>query len=138
MSLQDAIEATLPLLRAQAESRMLSTCVVRRRTSLTTQDEDTGLEVPVWSTVYTGRMRLGGSRDAASTRTEDIGGVEVQRALRIAHFPADTDVLADGDLIDVTSGENAGVVLRVVDAAWADQRTARRYPVESTERPGEW
>lgn len=124
--------------RRAAESRMLSTCTVRRRTSLTIQDEATGEEVPVWAVVYTGPFRLGGSRNAATTRAEDIAGVEVQRALRIAHFPSAADVFADGDLVDVTAGENAGAVLRIVEADWQDQATARRYPVESTERPGEW
>lgn len=117
---------------------MTSTCTVRRITSRTTQDEDTGREVPVWDVVYVGKMRLGGSRNAATTRAESIAGVEVQRALRVAHFPAAVDGLADGDLIDVTAGENAGAVLRIVEADWQDQATARRYPVESTERPREW
>lgn len=117
---------------------MTSTCVVRRMTGRTAQDESTGLEVPVWDDVYTGRLRLSGSRNAATTRTEDVGGVEVQRALRIAHFPASATGLRDGDLIDVTGGDNAGVVLRLIEANWQDQATARRYPVESADRPGEW
>lgn len=121
-----------------AEARMLSTCTVRRMTGRDVQDEDTGLEVPEWETVYTGRMRLGGSRNAAQTRTESIAGVDVQVALRIAHLPADTDGLLDGDLIEVTGGDNAGLVLRIVETAWQDQATARRYPVESVDRPGEW
>lgn len=138
MTLNDAISEELPFLRAEAESRMTSTCTVWRTTGRTEQDESTGLESPVWEIVYTGPMRLGGSRNAATTRTESIGGVEVQRALRVAHFPASADTLADGDLVDITAGENAGTVLRIVEADWQDQATARRYPVESTERPEEW
>lgn len=138
MSLQDAINDELPFLRQQAEARMLSTCTVRRMTGRTTQNESTGEEVPVWDVIYAGPMRLGTSTGNSPTRTETISGVEVQRALNTAHFPVSALSISDGDLIDITAGENAGVVLRVVDAAWADQRTARRYPVESTERPGEW
>lgn len=117
---------------------MLSTCAVRRMTGRTTQNESTGEEVPVWDVVYTGPFRLGTSTGNSPTRTEDVSGVEVQRALNTAHFPVSASAITDGDLIDITAGENAGAVLRIVDAAWADQRTARRYPVESTERPGEW
>lgn len=132
------IGGTLARGRRAAEARMLSTCTVRRMTGRTTQNESTGEEVPVWDVIYTGPMRLGTSTGNNITRTETISGVEVQRALNTAHFPVSASAINDGDLIDVTAGENAGVVLRVVDAAWADQRTARRYPVESTERPGEW
>lgn len=136
--LADDVAWALPQLRAEAEARMLSTCVVRRMTGRAVQNEDTGLETPTWTAVYTGRMRLGGSRNAATTRTESIAGVDVQVALRIAHFPADTDGLLDGDLIDITGGENTGLVLRIAETAWQDQATARRYPVESADRPGEW
>lgn len=136
--LADDIAWALPQLRAEAEARMLSTCTVRRMTGRTTQNESTGEEVPVWDVIYTGPMRLGTSSGNSPTRTETISGVEVQRALNTAHFPVGASGINDGDLVDITAGENAGVVLRVVDAAWADQRTARRYPVESTERPGEW
>lgn len=117
---------------------MSSTCTVRRMTGRTGQDESTGEEVPEWDVIYAGPFRLGTSTGNSPTRTEDVSGVEVQRALNTAHFPVSASAIADGDLIDVTAGENAGAVLRIVDAAWSDQRTARRYPVESTERPGEW
>lgn len=137
--LADDVTWALPRLREEAETRMASRCTIRRSTGRTAQDESTGLEVPVWDTTYTDLpMRLGGSRSAATTRTETIGGVEVQTALRIAHLPATTVDVADGDLIEITAGENAGVVLRVIEAAWQDQATARRLPVESVARPEEW
>lgn len=132
------IGGTLARGRRAAEARMLSTCTVRRMTGRTGQNESTGEEVPEWDVIYTGPFRLGTSTGNNITRTEDVSGVEVQRALNTAHFPVSASAITDGDLIDVTAGENAGTVLRIVDAAWADQRTARRYPVESTERPGEW
>lgn len=118
---------------------MLSTVVVRRKTGQMAQDETTGEEVPVWSTVYTGPFRLGGTdRGSAGTRTENIGGVELQVATRVGHFPASTNGLSDGDYIDITSGENVGVGLRIIEADWQDQSTARRVPVESVTRPSEW
>jgi len=115
---------------------MNSTATVRRISSRTIQNEETGEEVPVWDDVYVGRFRLGGA-GGAGTRAVDVGGVEAQVAVRVAHFPADAD-LADGDLIDVTTGDGAGLVLRIVEAAWQDQATARRVPVVSTGRPSEW
>lgn len=134
MSLQPAIEATLPQLRAEAEARMTSTATVRRKTGVMVQDESTGLEVPEWADVYTGPMRFVGG----ATRTVTIGGVEFQEATGRADFPHDTTDLADGDLIDITAGEWAGTVLSIVEAVKGDQRTARRVPVVEVSRPEEW
>lgn len=138
MTLNAAIEAELPYLRAEALARMTSTVTVRRLSDRADQDEDNGLELAGYEVVYAGPFRLGGSeRGGAGSRTLDVGGVEVQVATRVGHFPHDTTGLADGDLIDVTAGENAGLVLRIVEAAWQDQSTARRVPVVETQRP-EW
>ncbi|GHJ59136.1 hypothetical protein NOK12_16540 [Nocardioides sp. OK12] len=128
-------------LRALAEERMDESSRVKvwRLTDRTTQDESTGLEVPVWEVTHDDLpCRIGGSRNAATSRTVNIGGVELQLALRIAHLPASTDNLHDGDLIDVTSGENEGAVFRIVEADFQDQATARRLPVIADVRPEEW
>lgn len=119
---------------------MLSTVTVMRKTGDTTQSEETGEESPEWEAIYVGLpFRLGGANQGSATsRTLTIGGIEVQVAVRVGHFPSTTDDLADGDLIDVTAGENAGLVLRIVEADWQDQATARRVPVVSTDRPTEW
>lgn len=114
---------------------MTSRVTVRRRTGRTAQDEGTGEEVPVWDDVYTALpFRLVGG----STHTVTIGGVEFQEATGRGDMPADTDDLADGDLIEVTAGEWVGTVLRIVEAVKGDQRTARRVPVAETTRPEEW
>lgn len=139
MTLQAAIEAELPFLRAEALGRMTSRVVVMRKTGLTDQDEETGAEVPEWAAVHIDiPFRLGGSKGSAGTRTVTVGAAEVQVATRVGSFAYDTDDLLDGDLIDITSGENAGLVLRIVEADWADQQTARRVPVVSESRPEEW
>ena len=123
--------------RADAESRMTSRVTVRRVTGETAQDEDTGAVVPVWMVTYTARpFRLGGA--ASGSQTRDIGGVTTTLAIRTGHLPASTDNLRDNDLIEVTAGENAGLVLRVLEATWQDQATARRVPVVETQRPTEW
>lgn len=125
--------------RRAAIARMKSTATVRRITSRTVQNETTGRKVPVWEDVYTGPFRLGGANQGSSgQRTENVGGIEIQVATRVGHFPYTVDELKDSDLIEITAGENAGVVLRIIEAAWQDQATARRVPVVSVTRPAEW
>jgi hypothetical protein len=138
--LQDDLGATMPFLRAQAESRMLSRANIRRRTGRTTQDETTGLEVPVWQTVYADiPCRISGmAANTSPYRTVNIAGATMELAARVAHFPHDTTDLRDGDLIDVTAGETAPSVWQIIEADAADQQTARRVPVIATERPEEW
>jgi len=136
VTLQSAIAAELPFLRAQAQARMLSRATVRRAGGTTTVD---GFEVPGWTDVHTDLpFRLGGTSGAGSTRTVRIGETEAQVAVRIGHFPAGTTGLADNDFIEITDGENAGGVYRIVEASGQDQATARRVPVVEEQRPEEW
>lgn len=138
MTLHSGIETELPFLRAEAEARMTSRAAVMRKTDTPTVVD--GLEVPTWATVYPDiPFRLGGAqRGGAGTRTVTVGGVSTQVALRLGHLPASTSDLQDNDLIEITAGENLGEVLRIVEAAWQDQATARRVPVVSEARPEEW
>lgn len=136
--LQPAIDAALPMLRAEAEARMTSRCAIRRKTDQTTVVD--GFEVPVWDTTHAAlplRLVSEGSGTTQSRRVE-TAGVEYELAMRTAHFPASTSNLRDGDLLEITSGENTGLVLRIVEADWSDQTTARRVPVVATQRPEEW
>jgi hypothetical protein len=136
--LHEAISRVLPELRAEAEARMTSRCTIRRNDGTTTTDPD-GFEVPAWTDVLTDLpFRLGGSTRASNSRRVTIGETEVELAVRVGHFPASTEGLTDGDLIEVTEGENAGVVLRIIEASWQDQATARRVPVVEVTRPQEW
>ena len=117
---------------------MTSLCTIRRTDGGTTTNPD-GFEVEAWTEVHTDLpLRLAGSRGDGGTRTVTIGETEVALAVRTAHFPADTEGLSDGDLIEVTEGENVGAVLRIVEASWQDQATARRVPVVEATRPEEW
>ena len=128
----------LGAMRGRAEGRMQSTAAVMRDTGETTEVD--GFEVPEWATVYAEvPFRLGGANAGSSgVRTVKVGTTEVQLAVRIGHFPADTDLLHDGDIIEVTTGENADLVLRIVEADWQDQATAHRVPVLAAQRPEEW
>jgi hypothetical protein len=128
------LAAALPELRAEAESRMTSRARVRRRSGTTQVD---GFDVPGWADVHTDLpFRLG--KGNGGFRTMNVGESEVQVAVREGHFPADTTGLDDGDIIEVTDGENTGAYLRIVEASWHDQATARRVPVLETEKPDGW
>ncbi|HKY58303.1 MAG TPA: DUF6093 family protein [Aeromicrobium sp.] len=129
--------------RALAESRMTSRVAVMRKTGETAQNETTGLQDPVWATVHVDLpFRLdnggGGLAQAGGSGAINIGGVELEVAVAVANLPATTDDLADGDLIEVISGEWADTVWRIVKATTADQKTARRVPLEGATRPSEW
>lgn len=94
------------------------------------------LEVPKWDVVHAtlaGRL-AGGS----TTRTVTIGQTEVQVAVREWRCPAATADLVEGDIIEISAGENAGVFLRVVEATWEDQVTERRIPVVEEQKPQGW
>jgi hypothetical protein len=140
VTLQAAIEAELPGLRAEAEARMTSRVTIRRATGRTTQDETTGSEAAVFEMTHADLpFRLAGTyRGDSPSRTVDVGGVEVTLAVRVGSVPAETQDIADGDLIEVTSGECAGTVWRIVEADFQDQATARRLPIVATQRPTEW
>ena len=137
------LAATLPELRAHAESRMgaengACTVQVRRRTGETTTDAD-GYEVDEWVVELAGvPCRIGSDRGASQSRTVSTPGGDVTLAVRVAHFPAATEGLRDGDFIEVVAGRLLGSVWLIVEADDADQQTARRVPVVAAERPSEW
>lgn len=137
----DDLAAALPELRQHAESRMTSTADVRRRTGVMAQDPDTGREYPVWTVVHAAiplRVSGAGKAGVGSTVQTSIPGGTVNRALLTAHFPASTTDLRDGDLIEVTAGETAGLVLEILESDPSDQKTARRVSVRSVQRPERW
>lgn len=138
MSLNAAIEAELPGLRAQAEARMTSTCTIKREGGSTV--DGAGFEVEGWTVIHADLpLRLAGSeRGGSGTRAVSSGGVDVQLAVRTAHVPATTTGLRDGDVIEVTEGENAGTFLRIIEAASQDQATALRLPVIEAQEPEGW
>lgn len=118
---------------------MTSTADVRRRTGVMAQDPDTGREYPVWTVVHAAiPLRVGTTAPSTQTVQTSIPGGTVNRALLTAHFPASTTDLRDGDLIEVTAGETAGLVLEILESDPSDQKTARRVSVRSVQRPERW
>lgn len=134
MSLQASIEATLPRLRAEAEARMTSRCSVMRKTGGTTTVG--GFKVDEWAAVHVDLpVRIGSSE---RSRRVDVVGVDYDTPLRVASFPRATEDLRDADLIEITSGDTAGQVFRLIETEPADQQTARRINVVGVARPEEW
>ena len=128
-----SVESALAAGRAAAERRMTSRETIHRE-GVTTTDPD-GFEVEGWGVIENNvPCRLSGST-ASGTRTVTTGGVEVQVAVRVLHLPASTTTLRDGDLVELTDGEQAGRFLRIVEATGADQQTALRVPVYEVPRP---
>lgn len=119
--------------RADAESRMTSRVTIRRIGAPVTVD---GLEVPGWTTVYTGLpFRL----VPKGARAVTIGGVTFEEATARGDMPAATTTnLADDDVIALTAGEWAGSFWRIVEAVKGDQQTARRVPIVEVPQPEGW
>jgi hypothetical protein len=128
------IAANLPFLREQAESMMLSRCIIRRRGERVLS-EVTGQYEVAFTTVYEGpcKFRVGGTQpsesDAQSQRL-------VEQASRL-----DLPVLAPGSA-DVQTNDVAELTVNPLDPALVGTlariavfhaqsfATARRFPVE--------
>lgn len=129
----------LGVMRARAEARMESRVTVRRKTGEYVTNAD-GAQVPEWADIYTdlpARIAAGSTADGGS-RGVTIGAATWENATGVASFPHPSDLLADGDLFEVTSGEWPDEVYQIVAAIKYDQQTARRVPIVEYPRPEEW
>lgn len=132
MTLQAAIEAALPQLRAEAEARMTSRCKIAHKGGTSTAG---GIRKPVWTPDYTDHpVRIGGSD---GSRTFDVDGLPVTVPARVASLPIGTSVV-DGSVIEMTAGDLTGQFFRVVESTGKDQATALRVQVVGIERPDGW
>ena len=121
--------------RRAALARMTSTAAVRRKTGSAMVGD---LLQPTWTTVATVPCRLSNPpRGASTTTSRTVGDLEIETATRTLSVPVGTPLQAD-DFVQVTVGELAGHVFRVIEATAADQQTALRVPVISTQAPQEW
>lgn len=142
MTLQAAIEAELPFLRAEAEARMLTTVAIQYASGAPTQDPNTGTETPTYETAFTTKARLSIGRGLA-VRAAEVGGRTAAEVVRILSIPVDSadpwadDRAATGVSALVTAIDAAtddptmlGVRLTLSGPAPGSQTTARRYEVE--------
>lgn len=130
--------------RRAAEARMTSRATIRRPRvneagSPVYTTNEAGYDVPAWDTVYSDLpCRIDSAGSDGGSRGVTVGGVTYENATGVAHFPAPSPLLADGDLIHVTSGEWPDEVYRIVAAVKYDQKTARKLPIAEADRPEEW
>lgn len=117
---------------------MTSRVTVKRQSGSTTNPD--GYEVPAWTVVYADlpfRSAGGGVADGGS-RGVSVGGVTFEDATGVGNFPHPSELLADGDVLEVTSGEWSGDFYRIIAAIRYDQHTARRLPIQETAKPDGW
>lgn len=121
---------------------MTSRANVHRISGSSGQDEGTGLQGVTWETVHADipfRLKApGNTASVGNIRLETVGGIEISQALGQGYMPVAINDLLDNDVIEVTVGEWAGTVWRVLEATVGDQLTSRRVPMLQIDRPQEW
>lgn len=127
------VAAALPGLRAQAESRMVDTVVVRRPAADQTIDDDTVVDGAEFAPapVYSGPCRVK-APGVQPQRVESAGAtVTIQKPE--LHVPDDAPELLPGDVAflaaDTYTPRLRGKVYRVDDGHAATDSTAQRVPV---------
>ena len=128
----DDIAGVIGELRAQAESRMVDSCTVRRVVSVET-DPLTGLPTSTYDAVYSGPCEVRES-DALRAMAGDSAGSTVTEQGRVLKVPNGAPALVPGDVVDMDAGTATprlrGVVLRVTGSHAGSWTTAQRVPVE--------
>lgn len=122
----DDIAASLPELRAHAESRMQRPCVARPVIGVTA-DPETGADVTEYGDpIYEGPCRLRDRSQGRVGTSRESGGVSVTVSGLEWHIPFDSPRIPVGTVIffdDLPA-------YRTTDLSDGDDMTARRYPVE--------
>lgn len=135
MSLQAAIEAELPFLRAEAESRMLDTFDIKVESAKAAYDPATKTTGPTYSLLFTtqGRVKVGGGLAA---RTAEVGGRTSVTVARELHIPVGSPAVPAGAVAFCTAVAASsdptlvGARLRLAGPAPGSQTTARRLQVD--------
>lgn len=117
--------------RAAAESLMVDTCTIRRRSAPVTSTVDGSVSWTL-TTIYSGKCRF--QQEAADARTEDAGEaylrllrVEVQLPMSVTGVAALDEVTCNTSALDP---DLPGRVFTVRDLAHKTHATARRIRVE--------
>lgn len=135
MTLNAAIEAELPFLRAEANARMTSRAQILRATGNLTQDAE-GFDVPEYATIYADLpCRIDSASTSGGSSGVEVGGVNYEEATGLAHFPHPSELLANDDIVLITSGDWPDACYRIVAAIAYDQKTARRLPIKQEPKP---
>ena len=121
------VAATLPELRAQAESLMVDACVIDRQSG-ETLNVTTGQMTPTYAPVYSGRCRVqapgtqGGNPNAGEHQFTVLG--------HVVQLPIDATVYAVGDRVRITAASLdpalVGRVFTVTSLMHKSHPTSRR------------
>lgn len=135
MTLADAIAATLPELRAHAESMMVDTCTITRAsTGAPVVDNNNGTVTPAApATIYAGPCRM--QLPDAVEKAEEVGGDALSVQAAIISLPvAGSESVAVGDVVTVTNAtfdaDLSGVTYVVRGLHRKSHATARRLRCE--------
>lgn len=138
MILNPAIAWALPELRAEAEARMTSTCVITVAGESTWDDETGEYDEPEPDTLYEGRCRLRWGNPAPQDGNAGETAWAVDRTGTLS-LPIDgTAHIPDGALVTITGNPNdpdmVGLELTVLAPHFQTDSTARRLPVQVVTR----
>jgi hypothetical protein len=116
--------------RARAESLMVDSCVIRRRTG-STVDPDTGAEVPTYTQVYEGKCRI--QFRGLATESPTSGQQRVDLLTTEIQLPITVTDIAVNDVVEITASldpDLPGRLLRINNRMHKTHATARRMSVE--------
>jgi len=118
----DEIAGVLVELRADAESLMTDTCVVRRVAGVTV-DSLTGKETPTYVQQYAGPCKV--QSTALESRTPEVIGHTATVQHLAVHFPVGAFAMLPGDVVEITAS--------AVDPMLAGRefRTVEELPVKT-------
>ncbi|NDK31184.1 DUF6093 family protein [Nesterenkonia haasae] len=119
--------------RAVAERLMTGTCTITREDpdGETTINPDNGQEIPVTTTVYTGKCKLS-STPATGEQLDSTHHRYLVETPRL-HLPHDAQVQSGDDAVITateTGNVSTGISMRLVDLNRGTYRTSQRWNVE--------
>lgn len=134
MTLADDIATALPLLRMEAEARMVDACTITRPTDVETFDDEAGDYDAVGnSTVYTGKCEVQLS-DGLTARASEAGGSDVTVSRLTVKIPVSATGVKVNDLVTITRStfdtDLATLRFAVIAGHSKTYATARRLEVE--------
>lgn len=135
MTLNAGIEAELPFLQAEAEARMVDTCLIRRKSGPGVPDPVTLKITPTYTTIYSGKCEFQ-LRDTIAVRPE--AGERVATVVRtITKVPVSATGVEVGDEVVAQTSRDpdlVGAVLRVKSRFHKTYATCRRLECEETQQ----
>lgn len=132
MTIQSAIAAELPFLRAEAEARMVDTWTIGANLGWT-YDEDAGEDVQTVTPLFTAPGRLKATSNVVLN--SEAGGRTIAETRRELHIPVGSAAVPVGAVaqctaVDATSDPTMlNIIVRLDGPAPGSQTTARRLQV---------